>query len=170
MAKTLAEIEVAPRLTPVPPPARVEHQWFGHPRGLSTLFFTELWERFSYYGMRAILVLFMTNAIATGGLGMTDGIATAIYGLYTAIVMTAAGALLDPTGKLINGPTNAISIALFSALAIVEGTVEQRIQYAVLLALLMGLIQVGITLLRLGDLTRYISHAVIVGFGARRKM
>ncbi|MBM4072476.1 MAG: SulP family inorganic anion transporter [Planctomycetes bacterium] len=86
------------------------------------------------------------------------------YGLYTAIVMTAAGALLDPTGKLINGPTNAISIALFSALAVVEGSVEQRIQYAVLLALLMGLIQVGITLLRLGDLTRYISHAVIVGF------
>lgn len=86
------------------------------------------------------------------------------YGLYTAIIMTAAGALLDPTGKLINGPTNAISIALFSALAIVEGTVEHRVQYAVLLALLMGLIQVGITLLRLGDLTRYISHAVIVGF------
>ena len=40
-------------------------QWFGHPRGLSTLFFTEMWERFSYYGMRAILVLFMTAA-ATG--------------------------------------------------------------------------------------------------------
>jgi POT family proton-dependent oligopeptide transporter len=90
MAKTLAEIEVAPRLTPIPPPARVDHQWFGHPRGLSTLFFTELWERFSYYGMRAILVLFMTNAIATGGLGMTDGIATAIYGLYTAAVYLVA--------------------------------------------------------------------------------
>ena len=58
--------------------------WWGHPRGLSTLFFTEMWERFSYYGMRAILVLFMTNAAATGGLGMTDTSATAIYGLYTA--------------------------------------------------------------------------------------
>src|SRR5262245_58333045 len=83
-------------------------------------------------------------------------------GLYTAIVMTAVGALLDPTGKLINGPTNAISIALFSALAGVQG--DLKIQTAVFLALLVGLIQTGITLLRLGDLTRYISHAVLVGF------
>src|SRR5207249_3619848 len=41
----------------------------GHPRGLTTLFFTELWERFSYYGMRAILILFMTASVASGGLG-----------------------------------------------------------------------------------------------------
>jgi POT family proton-dependent oligopeptide transporter len=65
-------------------------QWFGHPRGLSTLFFTEMWERFSYYGMRAILVLFMTNAVATGGMGMDDVTATAIYGLYTAAVYIVA--------------------------------------------------------------------------------
>ena len=64
--------------------------WFGHPRGLSTLFFTEMWERFSYYGMRAILVLFMTNAVATGGMGMDDVTATAIYGLYTAAVYIVA--------------------------------------------------------------------------------
>jgi POT family proton-dependent oligopeptide transporter len=64
--------------------------WFGHPRGLSTLFFTEMWERFSYYGMRAILVLFMTNAIATGGMGLNDVTATAIYGLYTAAVYVVA--------------------------------------------------------------------------------
>ena len=57
--------------------------WFGHPRGLSTLFFTEMWERFSYYGMRALLILFMTDMVVTGGLGMTDVTATAIYGLYT---------------------------------------------------------------------------------------
>lgn len=61
-----------------------------HPRGLYTLFFTEMWERFSYYGMRALLVLFMTDAVARGGLGMTDQIATAIYGLYTAAVYLAA--------------------------------------------------------------------------------
>ena len=65
-------------------------QWFGHPRGLSTLFFTEMWERFSYYGMRAILVLFMTNAVATGGMGLDDVTATAIYGLYTAAVYVVA--------------------------------------------------------------------------------
>jgi len=65
-------------------------EWFGNPRGLSTLFFTEMWERFSYYGMRAILVLFMTNAVATGGMGLTDVTATAIYGLYTAAVYLLA--------------------------------------------------------------------------------
>ena len=41
----------------------------GHPRGLTTLFFTEMWERFSYYGMRALLILYMTTAVAAGGLG-----------------------------------------------------------------------------------------------------
>jgi POT family proton-dependent oligopeptide transporter len=65
-------------------------RWFGHPRGLSTLFFTEMWERFSYYGMRAILVLFMTNAVTTGGMGLDDVTATAIYGLYTAAVYVVA--------------------------------------------------------------------------------
>ncbi|HEX9286148.1 MAG TPA: MFS transporter, partial [Thermoanaerobaculia bacterium] len=54
-------------------------QWFGHPRGLSTLFFTEMWERFSYYGMRGILLLFLVNAVATGGFGMSDRTASAIY-------------------------------------------------------------------------------------------
>jgi proton-dependent oligopeptide transporter, POT family len=67
-----------------------DQRWFGHPRGLSTLFFTEMWERFSYYGMRAILVLFMTNAVATGGMGLDDVTATAIYGLYTAAVYVVA--------------------------------------------------------------------------------
>ena len=65
-------------------------EWFGHPRGLSTLFFTEMWERFSYYGMRALLVLFMTDMVATGGLGLDDVTATAIYGLYTFAVYAVA--------------------------------------------------------------------------------
>jgi POT family proton-dependent oligopeptide transporter len=60
--------------------------WAGHPAGLRTLFFTEMWERFSYYGMRALLVLFMVDAVSTGGLGFDDQTATAIYGLYTAAV------------------------------------------------------------------------------------
>src|SRR4026208_1233452 len=64
--------------------------WSGHPRGLSTLFFTEMWERFSYYGMRAILVLIMTNAVSTGGMGLDDVTATAIYGLYPAAVYVVA--------------------------------------------------------------------------------
>ncbi len=62
----------------------------GHPPGLSTLFFTELWERFSYYGMRGMLVLFLTAEVATGGMGMTDARAGAILGLYSAGVYLAA--------------------------------------------------------------------------------
>ncbi len=66
--------------------------WAGHPRGLATLFFTEMWERFSYYGMRAILVLAMVAALdgSNPGLGLTDVSANAIYGLYTASVYLAA--------------------------------------------------------------------------------
>ncbi|HXI88868.1 MAG TPA: peptide MFS transporter [Blastocatellia bacterium] len=58
----------------------------GQPAGLSTLFFTEMWERFSYYGMRALLVLFLTATLQKGGFGLDDPTATAIYGLYTASV------------------------------------------------------------------------------------
>lgn len=60
--------------------------FFGHPGGLSTLFFTEMWERMSYYGMRALLVLFMTASMQEGGLTITAASATAIYGLYTGAV------------------------------------------------------------------------------------
>jgi sulfate permease, SulP family len=84
------------------------------------------------------------------------------YGLYTAIVMTAVGALLDSSKQLINGPTNAISIAVLSAM--VGFSDAERLPAAILLALMVGLIQTGISLLRLGDLTKYVSHAVIVGF------
>jgi POT family proton-dependent oligopeptide transporter len=63
-----------------------DRAFFGHPRGLSTLFFTEMWERFSYYGMRALLILFMTASVAEGGLGFDTAVAGAIYGLYTSMV------------------------------------------------------------------------------------
>jgi len=62
----------------------------GHPRGLVTLFFTEMWERLSYYGMRALLVLFMTEQVMSGGMGLDDASATAIYGIYTALVYLVA--------------------------------------------------------------------------------
>jgi POT family proton-dependent oligopeptide transporter len=67
-----------------------ERSFFGHPRGLSTLFFTELWERFSFYGMKALLFLFMTAAVEKGGLGFDATKAGAIYGLYTAGVYLTA--------------------------------------------------------------------------------
>jgi proton-dependent oligopeptide transporter, POT family len=60
--------------------------FYGHPRGLATLFFTEMWERFSYYGMRALLILFMTATVDNGGLGFDTRLAGVIYGIYTALV------------------------------------------------------------------------------------
>jgi POT family proton-dependent oligopeptide transporter len=62
----------------------------GHPRALATLFFTEMWERFTFYGLRALLVLFLVDAVESGGYGLDDKTATAIYGLYTAAVFMAA--------------------------------------------------------------------------------
>src|SRR5215469_15050530 len=61
-----------------------------HPRGLSTLFFTEMWERFSYYGMRAFLILYMTAPVAAGGLGFSVARAGPIYGTYTASAWAAS--------------------------------------------------------------------------------
>ena len=64
--------------------------FFGHPRGLATLFLTEMWERFTFYGMRALLVLFLVTEVSSGGFGLDDRTAVAIYGLYNAAVYLAA--------------------------------------------------------------------------------
>jgi sulfate permease, SulP family len=85
-----------------------------------------------------------------------------LHGLYTAVVMTAVGALFASSRQLINGPTNVISIAVLSAL--VPLPVEQKLSAAFCLTLLVGGFQTLITLFRLGDLTRYISQSVVVGF------
>jgi POT family proton-dependent oligopeptide transporter len=68
----------------------VDTGFFGHPRGLSTLFFTEMWERFSYYGMRAFLILYMVAPAASGGLAFTDARAASIYGTYTGSAWAAS--------------------------------------------------------------------------------
>src|SRR5947208_10479505 len=79
----------SPQTTPIPvetEPSGVvplHREFLGHPRPLFTLFFAELWERFSYYGMRALLQLFMVLAVAEGGLGMSVAKAALIYGTYT---------------------------------------------------------------------------------------
>jgi proton-dependent oligopeptide transporter, POT family len=66
-----------------------ERSFLKHPIGLKTLFLTEMWERFSYYGMRAILILFMVTTVGDGGLGMTVSDAGAIYGIYTSMIYLA---------------------------------------------------------------------------------
>ncbi|GII51717.1 MFS transporter [Planotetraspora thailandica] len=71
------------------PPVR-EKSFFGHPRGLATLFGTEMWERFSYYGMRAILVLFLSAPAIRGGMGLSETTAVGVYGVYIASVYLLA--------------------------------------------------------------------------------
>jgi SulP family sulfate permease len=88
------------------------------------------------------------------------------YGLYTAVVMTALASLFGSSKHLINGPTNAISLVVLGA---VEGLADApgapaRIELVALLALLVGLIQILIAILKLGDLTRYVSESVVIGF------
>ncbi len=68
----------------------LDTRFFGHPRGLSTLFFTEMWERFSYYGLRPLLILFMASALAEGGFGFERAQASAIVGIYAASVWLAS--------------------------------------------------------------------------------
>src|SRR5687767_2945551 len=63
-----------------------QRTFFGHPIGLSTLFFTEMWERFSYYGMRAFLVLYMVGKAEEGGRDMSDASAGVVIALYTSSV------------------------------------------------------------------------------------
>jgi proton-dependent oligopeptide transporter, POT family len=63
-----------------------DRAFFGHPRGLSTLFFTEMWERLSYYGARAFLAIYMTKPLALGGRGMSDGATATVMALYLSSV------------------------------------------------------------------------------------
>lgn len=67
-----------------------DRSFFGHPRGLSTLFFTEMWERFSFYGLRPLLILFMSAALFDGGFGIPRDQASAIVGIYAGSVYLAS--------------------------------------------------------------------------------
>lgn len=67
-------------------PVQSEKTILGHPAGLFVLFFTEMWERFSYYGMRALLVLYISSTVGDGGLGWTKASALELYGWYTMLV------------------------------------------------------------------------------------
>jgi SulP family sulfate permease len=90
----------------------------------------------------------------------------AVYGLYTAIVMTALGSLFGSSSHLINGPTNVISLVVFGAVAGVGTGPDDpsRLGLVSLLALLAGLIQIGIALLKLGRLAQYVPEAALTGF------
>src|ERR1035437_5638363 len=102
--------------------------------------------RYKLHDARADLVAGLTVAAVAVPQAMAYAMVAGVpaeYGLYTAIVMTAVGAVFDSSRQLINGPTNVISIAVLSAIAIVDGP-GQKIQAAILLAFLVGSIQLGI--------------------------
>lgn len=108
--------------------------FFGHPVGLSTLFATEMWERFSYYGMRALLVLFLTAEFASGGFGMDREQAFTIYGIFTGLVYVTpllGGILADKVlGQrmtiYIGGLTMAIGQFMLASSAINSGELAHR--------------------------------------------
>ncbi|MFI3281282.1 MAG: peptide MFS transporter [Rikenellaceae bacterium] len=114
--------------------ANKEATFFGHPMGLSTLFATEMWERFSYYGMRALLVLFLVAGIDAGGFGLSRDEAYTIYGIFTFLVYVTpmiGGVLADKvlgqrTTIYIGGITMALGQFLLAFSAINSGNLEAR--------------------------------------------
>jgi len=129
-----------------------DRSFFGHPRGLSTLFFTEMWERFSYYGMRALLILFMTAPVAAGGLGFDTAVAGAIYGLYTSSVYMAC----LPGGWIADRWLGARRAVLYGGVIIAAGHFSMAIPSLTTFYLGLTLIVLGTGLLK-GNV------AVIVG-------
>jgi sulfate permease, SulP family len=88
------------------------------------------------------------------------------FGLYSAIVVTAVASIFGSSQHLMNGPTNAISLVVFSALAFVAKSPQEAVEATFLLAIMAGGIQILVAVFRLGDLTRYISESVVIGFMA----
>jgi SulP family sulfate permease len=88
------------------------------------------------------------------------------FGLYSAIVVTAVASIFGSSSHLMNGPTNAISLVTFSALAFVAANPADAYEATFVLAVMAGGIQIFVAVFRLGDLTRYISESVVIGFMA----
>ena len=125
-------------------PHSPDASFFGHPRGLSTLFFTELWERFSFYGMRAILILFMTAPLAAGGLGFDTAKAGVIYGAYTALVYMLA----LPGGWLADRFLGQRRATLVGGIVIMSGHVSLAVPTLTSFYLGLALVVVGTGLLK----------------------
>jgi POT family proton-dependent oligopeptide transporter len=119
-------------------------QFFGHPRGLATLYFTEMWERFSYYGMRALLILFMTASVEKGGLGFSDAKSGAIYGLYTAMAYMSC----LPGGWVADRILGQRKSVLYGGIIIASGHFCMAIPNLTLFYVGLGLIVIGTGLLK----------------------
>src|SRR5678815_1532259 len=118
--------------------------FFGHPRGLQTLFFTEMWERFSYYGMRAFLTLYISGKVADGGLGATAATAGIVYGLYTAMVYLMS----LPGGWIADRFIGQRKAVMYGGIVIMLGHITLAIPTAASLYPGLGLIIIGTGLLK----------------------
>ncbi|MCP5118499.1 MAG: MFS transporter, partial [bacterium] len=118
--------------------------FFGHPRGLATLFFTEFWERFSYYGLRPLLVLFMTAAASEGGFGTDAGTASNVYAIYAATVYL----LSLPGGWLADRFLGQRRAVLYGGILIAAGNFMLVIHSAPTFFLGLGVITIGTGLLK----------------------
>ena len=125
--------------------------------------------RYSWIYARRDLVAGLTVAAIAVPQAMAYALIAGIdprYGLYSAIVVTAVASIFGSSAHLINGPTNAISLVTFSALAFVAANPQDAFEATFLLAVMAGGIQILVAVFRLGDLTRYISASVVIGFMA----
>ncbi|MCP9958727.1 peptide MFS transporter [Streptomyces sudanensis] len=136
---------MAPSLTkdPANEPAAGK-TFFGHPRGMATLFMTELWERFSWYGMRAILVLYLVHGVLDGPLQDREALAASIYGVYNAVVYMAA----MPGGWIADRLWGARKAVLVGGVIIALGHYTLAVPGDVAFFLGLGLIAVGTGLLK----------------------
>ncbi|MDB0061357.1 peptide MFS transporter, partial [bacterium] len=123
-----------------------EKEIFGHPIGLYVLFFTEMWERFSYYGMRAILVLYLVAETTEGnaGLGWTNGEALSLYGWYTMLVYVAS----IPGGLIADKLLGQKKSVLYGGILLVAGHSVLAIEELWAFYLGLGLIILGVGLLK----------------------
>ena len=121
-------------------------EFFGHPIGLRTLFLTEMWERMSYYGMRALLVLYMTGAVTTAnaGLGMSQLEAQAIYGIYVGMVYFLA----VPGGWLADNLLGHQRAVFYGAVIIALGHLTLAVPIESGLFFGLGLVAIGTGLLK----------------------
>jgi len=130
--------------TELEPNLRDTSGFAGHPKGLGPLFFTELWERFSYYGMRSILILYLTSTAAQGGLGFDVKNASSIYGWYTmAVYLTAL-----PGGWIADYLTGARLAVLIGGTIIAFGHFSMVFHSSSFVFLGMALIAIGTGLLK----------------------
>ncbi|MEY9991854.1 POT family proton-dependent oligopeptide transporter [Streptomyces sp. V4I8] len=121
-----------------------EKTFFGHPRGMATLFMTEMWERFSWYGMRAILTLYLIAAVLDGPLEDREALAASIYGVYNAVVYMAA----MPGGWVADRLWGARKAVLVGGIVIAAGHFTLAIPSDIAFFCGLGLIAIGTGLLK----------------------